>query len=558
MLTSHPLNNWLNTPTALKNGAHILYMYNEWEKYIEIACEYIHNGLINGAIVVFMESDEIITTIKKRLEPFPNIEKNLICIKANEFYLKDNEMDAQKLNTLLQPYLKKGISVRTWGNVPPPNNKTMLESIRQYECDCDSFISSENIISLCSYNALITPSYVQNELLKTHTHIMTDDTYSHSPFYNQINHKFLTNSELEKLHRIEEQYQSLLEKNNQLAIENKLIKLKNDTIKQSEQKLLTIINELPIPIIIKNRKEILFYNSEAQQMLLNSNQVSLLESYFKENENKFISRQLLDQLFILDNPKRYYLVYSINLHYGEGVAKLHPFVDITQQKENERLIIRSEKKTIAGELAASIAHELRNPLTAVKGFFHIIKNTNEKKDLYFTIIDDELSRIEQIASELLTLAKPHSDNRKKYNLIQLVEEVKLLLISQTNMKNIEIILEKNNEETIINCDKNKIKQVFINLIKNAIDAMNNGGKIFINIHESNDYVQIEIVDQGKGISKDVLNKIGEPFYTTKSKGTGIGLMICFQIIESHQGTINVTSELDVGTTFTISLPKTLY
>lgn len=454
--------------------------------------------------------------------------------------------------------LKKGASIRTWGNVPLPSNEAMLENIRQYECDCDHFIMNEKVISVCTYNALITPSYIQNELLKTHTHIMTDDTYSHSPFYNQLNHKVLSERELEKLHRIEQHYQSLLEMNNQLAIENKLVKLKNDTIKQSEQKLLTIINELPIPIVIVKEKEILFYNDEAKQMLLTSNQVSLLKSFLIENENRFINRQVLDQSIILDNPNRYYLVYSIDLIYGEGMAKLHPFIDITQQKENEKLIIRSEKKTIAGELAASIAHELRNPLTAVKGFFHILKNTNEKKDLYFTVIEDELSRIEQIASELLTLAKPHSDNRKNYNLIQLVEDVKLLLTSQTNMKNIEIIIEKNKDKVIVNCDKNKIKQVFINLIKNAIDAMNNGGKICIRINECKKYVQIEIVDQGKGISKEVLNKIGEPFYTTKAKGTGIGLMISFQIIESHQGTISVASKVDVGTTFTITLPKSHY
>ncbi|MEQ2468575.1 HAMP domain-containing sensor histidine kinase [Niallia sp. CLA-SR-H024] len=126
------------------------------------------------------------------------------------------------------------------------------------------------------------------------------------------------------------------------------------------------------------------------------------------------------------------------------------------------------------------------------------------------------------------------------------------------MKNIEIIIEKNKDKVIVNCDKNKIKQVFINLIKNAIDAMNNGGKICIRINECKKYVQIEIVDQGKGISKEVLNKIGEPFYTTKAKGTGIGLMISFQIIESHQGTISVASKVDVGTTFTITLPKSHY
>lgn len=209
---------------------------------------------------------------------------------------------------------------------------------------------------------------------------------------------------------------------------------------------------------------------------------------------------------------------------------------------------------IVGELAASIAHELRNPLTAIKGFFHLLKSQNKDRELYYSIIDDELSRIEQISSELLTLAKPHSENKCKCNIIQLIDDVVVLLTPQANMKNIEVKKVANCDEFYITCENTKLKQVFINLIKNSIDAMENSGNIVIDIQENKEFVKIQIIDQGCGIPKELLDRLGEPFYTTKEKGTGLGLMVCFQIIESHNGSIQVESLVNEGTTFTITLP----
>nr|WP_285874150.1 ATP-binding protein [Halalkalibacter oceani] len=209
---------------------------------------------------------------------------------------------------------------------------------------------------------------------------------------------------------------------------------------------------------------------------------------------------------------------------------------------------------IAGELAASIAHELRNPLTAVKGFFHMIRKGADDKEMYYQIIGDELSRIEQISSELLILAKPHSENRRDHNILKLITDVKILLTPQSNMKSIEIVIQSCTQEMYVNCEMTKIKQVFINLIKNAIEAMEDGGRIFINLQKVGDAIQIQVIDHGSGIPKELLHKIGEPFYTTKEKGTGIGLLVCYQIIENHGGIIHVESEVNVGTTFTIVLP----
>ena len=184
----------------------------------------------------------------------------------------------------------------------------------------------------------------------------------------------------------------------------------------------------------------------------------------------------------------------------------------------------------------------------------MLRTLNEDKEMYYNIIEIELSRIEQISSELLTLAKPNSDNRSSRNIVQIIDEVKMLFTSTSNMKSIEINLQTSEEELFIYCEVTKFKQVFINLIKNAIDAMNNGGSITIKVMKVEENVQVQIIDQGCGIPKILLDKIGEPFYTTKEKGTGIGLMVCYQIIDSHKGTIHVKSQVDIGTTFTITLP----
>ncbi len=565
MHTNHPIKELVNNEVTARDGAHILYMYNNLEKYVENATTFIYEGLTKGSIVLYIDDELLVNRIKENLKKLGIQEDqldDLICLVSNEFYLNGEEFDAfgarNKLTKLLQPLIDQGHSIHTWGDVPLPHSQSTSERVLTYECECDLFVSAERLISVCTYNSTTTPAYIQNELLKTHTHLMTDDTCIMSPLYSQKTLTPFSAEELEHLQQVEKQYEELKNINSRLEFEFNVVKLKNDAIKQSEEKLRTIINKLPIPIIIRSDTTVLFLNDKANEHFLagkNEDELNELLQKCDANVKRVLEGDVSDHHYIIEGENQVYLVNSINLVFEDVPANLQAFVDITQEKENEKLMIRSEKMTIAGELAASIAHELRNPLTAVKGFFQMLRYSNDNLDLYYSVINDELSRIEQIASELLTLAKPHADYRKNYNIVQLVEEVKLLLTSQTNMKNIGLLLEVSNRQLYINCDNNKIKQVLINIIKNAIDAMENGGDISIKIHDVIENVQIQITDQGRGIPKDLMGRIGEPFYTTKEKGTGIGLMVCFQIIESHNGTIHVQSEIDVGTTFTITLPK---
>ncbi|ATO29357.1 PAS domain-containing protein [Bacillus atrophaeus] len=230
--------------------------------------------------------------------------------------------------------------------------------------------------------------------------------------------------------------------------------------------------------------------------------------------------------------------------------------DISERKQTEELMLKSEKLSIAGQLAAGIAHEIRNPLTAIKGFLQLMKPTMEGNDHYFDIVFSELSRIELILSELLMLAKPQQHAYKEHlNLKKLISEVTALLETQANLNGIFIKTAFQRESIFINGDQNQLKQVFINLIKNAVESMPDGGTVEIDTTEDEHSVHVTIKDEGEGIPEKVLKRIGEPFLTTKEKGTGLGLMVTFNIIENHQGTIQVDSKPEKGTAFKISFPK---
>jgi two-component system, sporulation sensor kinase A len=228
--------------------------------------------------------------------------------------------------------------------------------------------------------------------------------------------------------------------------------------------------------------------------------------------------------------------------------------DVTERKNTERTLIEAEKLSMAGQLAAGIAHEIRNPLTALKGFLQLMKLDLKTKSDYWGIMESELERIETISNELLFLAKPRSTELKPISLKKLIQEVSLLLETQAIMHNIIIDKHFPNEEIVIYGNEVQIKQVFINLIKNAIEVMPNGGRIFIIMERVEKFVNISVIDQGCGIPEEHLEKIGQPFFSTKKEGTGLGLMITYNIVQNHHGTISVSSQQNVGTTFTITLP----
>jgi two-component system sporulation sensor kinase A len=233
--------------------------------------------------------------------------------------------------------------------------------------------------------------------------------------------------------------------------------------------------------------------------------------------------------------------------------------DITERKKTQELLLNSEKLSVAGQLAAGIAHEIRNPLTAIKGFLHLLKKDTAGKPYYFEILSDEMNRIELILNELLLLAKPQAMQFKEVDLRVILEQVSTLLDTQAILHNIEVEVKyEEHVPTSIQCDENQMKQIFINFLKNAMEAMPNGGIIAISVNKYDaDSIVVRIVDQGVGIPEDKLERIGEPFYSTKDKGTGLGLMVCRKIIENHHGTLNFSSKPNEGTMVEVTLPMSV-
>ncbi|WP_246145530.1 ATP-binding protein [Bacillus rubiinfantis] len=173
---------------------------------------------------------------------------------------------------------------------------------------------------------------------------------------------------------------------------------------------------------------------------------------------------------------------------------------------------------------------------------------------FLNIILDEIDRVNTIVEDFMVLAKPKVIQLEERNLVPVLTNVLSLLEFEARKKHVRLHFERNHEIIQIECDENRLKQVFLNFIKNGIEAMPNGGDLYVKttIHENN--VQITIQDTGVGISEEKLKKLGEPFFTTKKQGNGLGLMVSFKIIESHHGKVFVESELNKGTTFNIWLP----
>lgn len=227
--------------------------------------------------------------------------------------------------------------------------------------------------------------------------------------------------------------------------------------------------------------------------------------------------------------------------------------DVTKIKETEERLRRAEKLSVVGELAASVAHEIRNPLTSLKGFVQLLQKGDAKHTHYYDIMLNELDRINHIVGELLVLAKPQTLHFKKDNIISIVEDVKALLESQTNLYSAEINIRAERDLPLIECESNQLKQLFINLIKNSVEAGATKIQVTMSRAEEN-MVLVRVRDNGCGIPEQRIKHLGEPFFSYKEKGTGLGLTVSYRIVESHKGKIIFKSEVNKGTEVEIMLP----
>lgn len=260
---------------------------------------------------------------------------------------------------------------------------------------------------------------------------------------------------------------------------------------------------------------------------------------------------------ILFNPIRSKIQRFLDKRFFKGTLE-------SLSEERNRLqqeLFHKEKLAYVGQLASSVVHEIKNPLTTLKAFAEFFPEKCHDPafiEKFRKLIPQEIKRIEGVTNQLLDLSKPREISFQPLNIVQVLDSTLLLLDNNFRMKKININKDFPQEEIIIQGNEEHLRQVFLNLFLNAIQAMEEGGTLTVTTHlrssAASKSVLICVQDTGIGISEDNLNKLFTPFFTTKQQGIGLGLSISRELIEEHNGKISVESKLGTGTKFTVELP----
>jgi signal transduction histidine kinase len=265
-----------------------------------------------------------------------------------------------------------------------------------------------------------------------------------------------------------------------------------------------------------------------------------------EKKEPIYNQEVLDRFYGIINTR---IIYNDD---GSIKRVISMFQSLNMMKETEKL-------AVAGRIAAGIAHEIRNPLTTVRGYLQFLKN--DLPDRIISLIDrlliPELDRANNIITDFLSTAKPADIKMEKIKLNQFIrKDVGMLLQSEALLNNVNVYFDLDDQldRCEINGDKNQLLQVFLNLFRNSVEAkVKKTMNVTISSKRSNNMVQIQFCDDGPGIPPTVIDHIFDPFFSTKETGTGLGLSLSRKIIELHKGTMKVQSG-DKGTCFFIELP----
>ncbi|WP_167578553.1 ATP-binding protein [Jeotgalibacillus proteolyticus] len=274
---------------------------------------------------------------------------------------------------------------------------------------------------------------------------------------------------------------------------------------------------------------------------------------FQEKLSPYLKQEHVQATICKFKDQFYEVVTEPNIAEGYSLTVMR---DVTEMVKMMEQLNKHDTLKIVGQLAAGIAHEIRNPMTALKGFIQLLESSvKEDHSMYFSVIMSELQRIETIMTEFLMLAKPKASALEYISLPSIIKETADLMQAQATLYDIELTVECCDQGARLFGDANRLKQVFINLIKNSIEATSDGGKITLRYHSDSSAQHITVKDSGCGISEEQLEKINQPFYTTKENGTGLGLVVSLKIVEEHGGRVEVSSQKGLGTTFHLLFPN---
>jgi len=529
---------------------------NETISILELIEKDVSNGIITE------EEAQI-----KALEYLSNLKKNNLCIvDINGNTVFDNSSEKIETEDLIHQILKdkKG---RVEGN---QNFQTRLISYRSFEkwgwviimqAELEQFMSA--LLEVQKYTLLVAiiAAIIAVELTIIIAHNISKPIKKLAEICNSIS---------------TEGFRGKLEykRNDEIGIlvsafNEMIVKLENNTRELIRMKDFNedILRSTTTGIItIDNRGEFISMNRAAERVLgirgKNKNGViyheliELLKNTLKEdNPVKNIVRTFSDE----SGKSRFIEINTSLLKNEEGNIKgaLCSFNDITERKEFESKIDKIDRLASLGELAAGLAHEIRNPLAGIKTSTQVLANRTEQNDanvLLFDKIISEIDRMNKLITDLLNFAKPPASRLEKRDITKIIRESAKFLEEHFRKCKVNITFNFPLKEYFVLVDGYQMKQIFLNLFMNAIKAMPEGGRISVYIAAKGDFIEIYVRDTGKGISQENLPRIFDPFFTTDPKGTGLGLSVVQKLVIQNGGEIDVKSELNKGTTFCIKLP----
>lgn len=239
---------------------------------------------------------------------------------------------------------------------------------------------------------------------------------------------------------------------------------------------------------------------------------------------------------------------------GQIIAVATITRNVTEHKQNEDLMLKNEKLSAMGQLAASIAHEIRNPLTTIRGFLTLNYRNGNLPEHHMQLVMNEVDHMNEIVGQFLVLSKPSAGTMHPTNVMKVIDNILQLMQSSGRLEDILVNVAHSANLPIIQGIESNLKQMLVNLIKNALEAMPHGGTLNISLSHSHQYLYVNITDTGTGLSKKQLARLGEPFYTNKKDGNGLGLLVSHQIIANHRGTLTFSSVEGKGTSAIVALP----
>lgn len=344
-------------------------------------------------------------------------------------------------------------------------------------------------------------------------------------------------------------------------------------LEDSEKKLKAIIDNTP-NVAIRSydlQGKPLFWNRPAEKLFGKASMEIIEEPMNMQNPDNTGGREFLEILKAAEEKNNSVGPLEWTISDGEGQKKtfystVFPFsfakgnkeficidVDVTERKQFEKEMARLEQLNLIGEMAASIGHEVRNPMTTVRGYLQILGDRSDcdKYKDQFELMIEELDRANSIITEFLSLAKNKAIKLEKKNLNSIIKALTPLIDANAIIQNVTVNIVPGKISDVL-LDEKEIRQLILNLVRNGLEAMTatSGGSLTIKTLQKNNEVILVVQDQGHGIPFDLIDKIGTPFFSTKDYGTGMGLAVCYSIAARHEAKITVDSGAD-GTVFSV-------